>query len=99
MFKAKTNNVSKIDRYIIERSLSKNIGGTATVYLGHVEESPKYKVAIKVAITDKNGTSQEDTLLQHEAMLLQKWDWRHPSIVRLLPIELAGRKPEYMVGF
>ncbi len=97
MFKAKTNNESKIDRYIIERSLSKNVGGTATVYLGHVENNPNYKVAIKVAITDKNGAAHEDILLQHEAELLQKWDWRHPAIVRLLPIELTGRKPEYMV--
>lgn len=97
MFKDKTDNGLKIDRYIIEKSLSHNNGGTASVSLGHVESNPKYKVAIKIAKTDPLGVSHEDTLLQHEAELLQKWDWRHPAIVRLLPIELPGRKPVYMV--
>lgn len=87
---------SKIGRYIIERTLS-NKGGTASVYLGHVENNSKFKVAIKIAKTELKGNSHEDTLLQHEADLLQKWDWRHPAIVRLLPIELPGRKPEYAV--
>lgn len=96
MFSENVNNGHKIDRYIIEKTIS-NKGGTASVHLGHVEEDAKYKVAIKIAKTDQNGNTHEDTLLQHEAELLQKWDWRHPAIVRLLPIELAGRKPEYAV--
>lgn len=87
---------SKIGRYIIEKTLS-NKGGTASVHLGHVENKPKFKVAIKIAKTDVNGNTHEDTLLQHESELLQKWDWRHPAIVRLLPIELPGRRPEYAV--
>ncbi len=92
----KTINESKIDRYIIEKSLS-NRGGTAGVFLGHVESNPNFKVAIKVAKTDTLGVAHEDMLLEHEAELLQKWDWRHPAIVRLLPIELPGRKPMYAV--
>ena len=97
MFKENTNNGSQIDRYVIEKALSHNRGGTASVYLGHVESNPKYKVAIKIANTDPLGNTHEDMLLQHEAGLLQKWDWRHPGIVRLLPIELPGRRPEYTV--
>lgn len=90
------NNGSKIDRYVIEKTISSK-GGTASVHLGHVEDDAKFKVAIKIAKTDPNGSAHEDVLLQHESELLQKWDWRHPAIVRLLPIELAGRKPEYAV--
>jgi serine/threonine protein kinase len=97
VFKEKPNDGTKIDRYVIEKSLSHNHGGMASVFLGHVESDPQYKVAIKIAKTDPLGNSHEDVLLQHEAELLKKWDWRHPAIVRLIPIELPGRKPEYMV--
>lgn len=87
---------SKIGRYVIEKTLSMK-GGTASVHLGHVENDTKFKVAIKIARTSKKGAEHEDALLQHESELLQKWDWRHPAIVRLLPIELKGRRPEYAV--
>lgn len=86
---------SRLDGFIIEKALSSN-GGMAKVYLASVEES-KHKVAIKIADTDLNTPSHEDALLQHEADLLEKWDWRHPGIVRVMPIPLQGRKPEYVV--
>jgi len=86
---------TRLDGFVIERTLS-NRGGMATVYLACVEGT-KHKVAIKIANTDSNAPSHEDTLLQWEADLLQKWDWRHSGIVRLLPIPLKDRKPEYAV--
>ena len=96
MSKENINTGSKIDRYIIEKILSDK-GGTAIVCLGYLENDSQFKVAIKIAKTDANGATHEDVLLQHESELLQKWDWRHPGIVRLLPIQLVGRNPEYAV--
>ena len=87
----------KIDRYIVETSLSQK-GGTASVYLAHLEQEPKSKVALKIAQTNDLGSTHEDALLQFEAELLETWDWRHPGIIRLLPTPLDGRgKPEYVV--
>jgi len=86
---------TRLDGFVIDGPLS-NSGGMAKVYLAYVEGT-KHKVAIKVANTDSNTPSHEDTLLQWEADLLQKWDWRHSGIVRLLPIPLKDRRPEYVV--
>jgi serine/threonine protein kinase len=86
---------TKLDRFIVEKPLS-NIGGTAHVYLATVDGT-KHKVAIKVANTDAGFASHEDVLLQWEADILSKWDWRHSGIVRLIPIPLKDRKPEYKV--
>jgi len=58
----------------------------ASVFLASVEENPKLKVAIKFAKTDSSGPIHEDILLQREAAILSRWDWRHPGIVRLFPI-------------
>jgi len=85
---------TKIDRFIIEKAL--NIGGTASIYLALVEGTNK-KVAIKFANIDDNMPSHEEVLLQWEAELLQRWDWRHPGILRVYPIPLKDRKPEYVV--
>lgn len=85
---------TRLDGYVIDSLLSS--GGTAKVYLANVNET-KHKVAIKIANTDSSAPSHEDTLLQWEADLLQKWDWRHSGIVRLLPIPLKDRRPEYIV--
>ncbi len=87
----------KIDRYIVETSLSQK-GGTASVYLAHLEQEAKSKVALKIAQTNDLGSTHEDALLQFEAELLETWDWRHPGIIRLFPTPLDGRgKPEYVV--
>lgn len=87
----------KIDRYVVETSLSQK-GGTASVYLAHLEQEPKSKVALKIAQTNDLGSTHEDALLQFEAELLETWDWRHPGIIRLFPTPLDGRgKPEYVV--
>jgi serine/threonine protein kinase len=87
----------KIDRYVVETSLSQK-GGTSSVYLAHLEQEPKSKVALKIAQTNDLGSTHEDALLQFEAELLETWDWRHPGIVRLFPTPLDGRrKPEYVV--
>lgn len=91
------NDLSKgtlLNGFVIEKPLS-NSGGMAKVYLASVSNS-KCKVAIKVADTDPNAPSHEDMLLNWEADLLTKWDWRHPGIVRILPIPFQGRKPEYV---
>jgi len=83
-----------LDVYQLESSLS-NHGGTASVYLAHLQQDTKRRVAIKIAQTDPSGATHEDLLLQHEAQLLSQADWRHPGIVRLFPTPLDGRKPEY----
>lgn len=81
------------ERYKIERPLS-HIGGTASVYLGSLLEAEDFKVAIKFALTGKEGPQHEDLLLQKEAELLSKTEWRHPSIVRVYPL-LVGKKSAY----
>jgi len=86
---------SKLNRFIIEKPLS-NSGGTASVYLAYVEGT-KHKVAVKIANTNAGSASHEDMLLQWEAEILRKWEWRHPGIVRLMPIPLAEQKPEYVM--
>lgn len=87
----------KIDRFILDRTLSTN-GGMASVWLAHLEKEPKHQVAIKIANTTASSNTHEDVLLQWEAEHLQKWDWRHPGIVRIFPIPLAtGRRPKYTV--
>jgi serine/threonine protein kinase len=86
---------TRLDRYIIEKSLS-NSGGMGSVYLGLVEGT-KHRVAIKIANADAKSTSHEETLLQWEADLLSRWDWRHPGILRVFPIPLQDRRPEYAV--
>lgn len=83
---------TKVDCYTIERPIS-NIGGTASVYLGHVSGSPKLKVAIKVANTEVGQPTPEDILLCREAELLSRWDWRNQGIVRLYPVN----KKDYVV--
>lgn len=86
---------TSLDGFVIEKPLSSS-GGMAKVYLASVNGA-RHKVAIKVADTDPNAPSHEDTLLQWEAELLRKWDWRHPGVVRIMPIPLQGRNPEYVV--
>ena len=86
----------QFNRYVIERELSTN-GGMAMVFLAHLVDDSKYKVAIKIARTDSNGKAHEDMLLEKELELLQRWDWRHPGIVRVFPTPLSGVKPQYTV--
>jgi len=74
-----------LDRYTIDHPLS-NKGGTASVYLGHVSDSPKLKVAIKVANSEMGQSTPEDILLCREAELLSRWDWRNQGIVRVFPV-------------
>lgn len=85
---------TRLDIYSLESPLS-NHGGTASVYLAHLQKDPKRKVAIKIAQTDPSGATHEDLLLQHEAQILNRADWRHSGIVRIFPTPLDGRKPEY----
>jgi serine/threonine-protein kinase PpkA len=85
---------TRLNRYIIEKSIS-NHGGTAEVYLAHLVENENFKLAIKIAKTNANGKAHEDFLLEKESDLLQRWDWRHPGIVRVFPSPLEGGKPQY----
>jgi serine/threonine protein kinase len=87
------SNGTKLGPFQIEKPLSEN-GGMASVFLANVINNPKLKVAIKVARTDSLGASDEDILLQREAELLSRWDWRHPGIVRLYPLP-HGRTADY----
>ena len=82
------------NRYVVEKIISDN-GGTARVYLAHLDDQDKYKLALKVARTDSNGKAHEDLLLEKESDLLQKWDWRHPGIVRVFPSPSMTGKPQY----
>ena len=87
---------SLINRYVIEKLISDH-GGTAGVYLAHLLGNEKYKVALKIAKTDPNGKAHEDFLLEQEASLLQRPNWRHPGIVRVFPSPLDGNKPQYFL--
>jgi serine/threonine protein kinase len=73
----------------IERLISKD-GGTAAVYLCALTEQSKQKVAVKIAYTNGRDANHENMLLDREAELLSRWDWRHPSIVRIYPIDFHG---------
>lgn len=87
---------TRIDCYDIVAPLSHS-GGTASVYLAHVNNDPKRQVAIKIAQADLSGATHEDMLLRHEAELLSQISWRHPGIVRLIPTLLNTGKPEFVV--
>ncbi|MHC1598968.1 MAG: serine/threonine protein kinase [Candidatus Methanofastidiosia archaeon] len=88
------NGVS-IDGYIIQDCISTN-GGMSSIYLAQIAKN-KRKVVLKVALTNKHATTHEDVLLQREAELLQKSELRHPGNVRLFPIPLQNRRPQYVV--
>ena len=83
-----------INRYVLDKLIS-NIGGTAQVYLAHLINNEKLKVVIKIARTDSESKAHEDFLLEKEAELLQRWDWRHPGIVRVYPSPYNAGKPQY----
>lgn len=85
---------TQLNRYIIEKIISDS-GGTAQVFLGHLADDEKYQVAIKIARSDSSGKAHEDLLLEKESELLQRWDWRHPGIVRVFPSPYLGGKPQY----
>ncbi len=85
-----------INRYIIEKPLSDH-GGTAKVFLAHLDKDEKLKVALKISLTDENSKAHEDLLLEREAQLLQGDGWRHPGIVRVFPSPVPGSKPRYHV--
>jgi len=87
---------TQFNRYVIERIISDN-GGTAIVYLAHLARDEKFKLAIKVARTESNGKQHEDLLLEQESQLLQRWDLRHPGIVRIFPTPLDGARPQYTI--
>jgi len=82
------------ENYRIERSLSES-GGMASVFLAGKVSDPKLRLAMKFSRTGNNGPTHEDKLLERESELLQKWDWRHPGVVRLYPIQRTDRNPEY----
>lgn len=82
------------ENYRIERSLSER-GGMASVFLAGKLSDPKLRLAMKFSRTVKDSPTHEDKLLERESELLQKWDWRHPGVVRLYPIERTDRHPEY----
>ena len=88
------NGIIVAERYIIEKSIS-NSGGMASTYLASLLHDSRLKVAIKFARTGNHGPEHEDALLQREADLLSRWDWRHPGIVRLYPTPLGDTKSEY----
>ncbi|MCX7976394.1 MAG: serine/threonine protein kinase [Bellilinea sp.] len=84
-------------KYQLESPISHN-GGMATVYLGRLADSPRHRVAIKFARSDTAGAMPEDMLLDREANLLSRWDWRHPGIVRVYPIPLGERGTVYSLN-
>lgn len=84
-------------KFRLEKLISEN-GGTATVYLGDLVDNPRQKVAIKFAHSSTDGPMQEDMLLDREASLLSRWDWRHPGIVRIYPIPRDNRGCEYSLN-
>ena len=86
---------TNLDGFVIQDLLSTS-GGMSAVYLAEIAKN-KRQVAIKVALTDNNGAAHEDVLLQNEAELLSNPNFRHPNIVRLFPIPLRDRKPQYVV--
>lgn len=84
-------------KYRLEAPISDS-GGMATVYLGGLVESARHRVAIKFARSDVAGAMPEDMLLDREAELLSRWDWRHPGIVRVYPIPLGERGTAYSLN-
>jgi len=84
-------------KYRIEKPISED-GGMAKVYLGGLAENTKFKVAVKFARSESAGAMPEDMLLDREADLLSKWNWRHPGVVRVYPIPLEGRSPAYSLN-
>jgi serine/threonine protein kinase len=80
-------NKYRIDKLISDR------GGMAIVYLGSLIDPPNCKVAIKFARGNGNGPVHEEKFLEREAEMLRKWDWRHPGIVRVYPIQLEKGNP------
>lgn len=86
---------TNLDDFVIVDSLSTS-GGMSSVYLAK-KAGTDQSVALKLALTDINTTSHKDVLLQMEGELLQRSDLRHPGIVRVFPIPLKNRKPQYVV--
>jgi serine/threonine protein kinase len=74
-----------IGKFSIEKPLSIN-GGTATVYVASITGNPQMKLAMKLALKTTRNVSAEDNLLQKEAELISRPDWRHQGVVRLFPI-------------
>jgi serine/threonine protein kinase len=85
-----------INRYVIEKVISDS-GGTAVVYLAHLVSNEKFKLALKIARTDSDNKAHEDFLLEKEGELLQRWNWRHPGIVRVFPSPYNAGKPQYVM--
>jgi len=77
------------EQYQIESPISHS-GGMASVYLAHLVDDKRLKVAIKFARTGANGPAHEDVFLQREADLLSRSGWRHPGIVHLYPTILEN---------
>ena len=84
------------ENYRIEKSISEN-GGMASVFLATKISDPRMKLAVKFPHTVNGGPTHEDKLLERESDLLQRWDWRHPGVVRLYPIERNDRNPVYLL--
>lgn len=79
------NHLDTIGPYQIDRPLSQ--GGMSHIYLAAHVERPYYKVVLKLNASEKS-TFQD--LLRREANHLAAL--RHPSIVRIYPLRLAGSK-------
>ncbi len=92
------NGVIIAGRYRVEKLISDE-GGMAMVYQASLVSEPRYKVAIKFARNENgngNGPVHEEKLLEREAELLRKWDFRHPGIVRIYPIPMEqDHKPVF----
>ncbi len=74
------------DLYSIESNISS--GGTADIYLA-TERARDHLVVLKVAKSEDSSPNKEGVLLRREADLLR--DFRHPSVVQILPIDLRGQ--------
>ena len=95
MARCEIKNGTNLDNYIIKDCISTG-GGMSAVYLAQMAKN-KRQVVLKVALTDENGAAHEDVLLQREAELLKQGELRHPGNVRLFPILLKNRRPQYVV--
>jgi len=97
-------------KYSVDQVLSYS-GGTASIYLCSLLRDQNISVVVKLSKHDVDDAGHESKLLEREALLLSSWEFRHPGVVRIFPIDgcdLHGNKytlkdvslparPNYMV--
>lgn len=74
------------NQYSVDEVISNN-GGTASIYLCKRVNNPDISVVVKLSKHDVEDAGHESKLLEREATLLSSWEFRHPGIVRIFPLE------------